>query len=293
MIITSPHYNRPHCTAQMLAYLKECEHINDVGLFFLLEPGCDEVHQMVEDFDHPRKRVIKNDRLLGCWTSKKKIINEAFKHTDFVFHVEDDLLLAPDTIRMIIWMMNTYKDKPSIFSCSTFNGHIGGLLNYPCPCCGTNTALHQIGRRPAYNSIGFGIWKDRWDEFADDWNGRDIDLHEIYRKDRYEVYPLVSRINHIGFDNGVVTHPDMYDVLHTISRGTNNETQWDATLERWKRINPDLLTTHQDREWIKLDDKNARSRKAPEFYKDYYFLKEWAGNIDLPDGQFFDWGRMT
>ncbi len=248
-VITATFYNRPDCTKLMLRYLSRCDHIQEYTLVCSLEPGFPEVEAELEAYQCP-KEIHTNDRLLGCWANKKQVISRGFELADFVIHMEDDLLIAKDGLKYMDWARRTYQDNPNIFTVSPFN-HLSkaDYYNIVCNKCQDPLLQHLVLQRVKYTSIGWATWKDRWLEYEKKWTGRDHELEREFRKGRREVFPVVSRINHIGCNSGIRSHVSLRESVCDF-------------LGRQDVIKNDLLVNKYGREWIKLDDENVRTRES-------------------------------
>ena len=110
-IITSTHYNRPKCTRQMLDHLVRCEGIEEYKVLFFVEPDTQFLHakkgvtrdnrvitDIINSYDL-NSEIIVNKRLLGIYKNKIKALLVGFHQSDYVIHIEDDILLAKDPLR--------------------------------------------------------------------------------------------------------------------------------------------------------------------------------------------------
>lgn len=292
-IITTPHYNRPNCTESMIKYLRKAVGIADWHVIFVCEPGCENVKEYCKHANLPSYEVIVNNRLLGLWENKKKCLDIAFnqRNADFVLHLEDDILISNDALLFYEWCNHTYLNQSQVFTVNGFN-KIRAFDFYArrCPCC--NMPFYtQIYRRLTYNSIGFAIWKDRYHSMVlnNDWNGSDLSLENYRNKyNLFEVYPILSRINHIGHQQGTSFDDDVAITL--IKQGIKPECLVGSTPDKlqWATNRPTLLTNELGNEWVKLNDSKCRSRKELSFYKEHVYLDFWAGNCTYQCTGFFE-----
>lgn len=275
-VITATFYNRPKYTASMLSYLSRCYDAENYTLVCSLEPGFPEVLAEIEKYPH-NKVVHTNDRLLGCWANKKQVVRMGFELADFVMHLEDDLLIAKDTLLFMNWASQTYRTNPHVFSVSPFN-HLSRRDYFNVKCdCSQPILSHLVLQRQKYTNIGWATWKDRWEEYESKWTGQDHQLQREFRLDRREVFPALSRINHIGVDSGIRSHESLRNEVCKFL-GRDNVTD------------QPLMQNKHGCEWIKLDDENVRTRETKEFLLKHHYLEFWADSLEIPNKQFFDVG---
>lgn len=295
-IITTTHYNRPQCTSQMISYLEKCAGIENYTVIFCIEPGCSEVVELVEACPL-RKEIHYNDRVLGLWENKKKVLSFGFDQTDFVIHLEDDLLLAQDALTFFEWANKTYQDQNEVFTVTAYNRiPKDQFMNTRCQHCGTPTSYYEVERRRHYTSWAWATWKNRWDEFKDEWNGHDTELELTFRKARFEAFPTLSRCQNIGYEIGVCGTKQLLDDLIKMGHEPIGLSRSRVTGElRWGDkffYKGQLLQNEQGGEWIKLNETTAKSRYSAEIYKKRHHLSFWAEDIELPNYRgFFDLGH--
>lgn len=284
MLITSPHYNRPSCSKLFVEYLSRCYNIGGVEVVFVVEPGNDEVLSIVENSNLPNYDVIKNDRLLGLWETKKKCLQIGFERSDFVIHLEDDLLVAKDTLLFYEWCYKSYAGTDSVFSVNGFNQIPPfNFLSMGCPSCGT-LPYSQVRLRQGFNSIGMSFWKNRYERFVDKWDGSDTYIESFRLGLRHrEAFPVLSRINHIGFTQGESYTKELLEqVVNLGHKPIGLKDVETLTMEDDVK----LLHNVENREWVKINDSKVRSRCKESFYKQHYYLDMWAGNMDYELTQF-------
>lgn len=300
-LITSTHYNRPSCTRLMIENLLKCENIQYYHVCFFIEPGCPEVSKIIEEYPYG-KTVHHNTRLLGCWENKKQAVNHGMENTDFLIHLEDDVILAKDALLFFEWANKNRQDDiatVTAYEKCTIKEYVQ-LQNLP----------NQVNKRVWYNSTAWAIWKDRF-ELVKDWNGQDKDLmnklHKIYNM--HEMFPCLSRANNIGYINGEsCPAQQMLDLVgelahapigrsRTGNKFVENKENYKQVLLKNSNVNSEiiqlqlskcdkydfdnqLITNELNQEFVKLNDTTFKSRDN-EDYKKKYYLDFWAGEFDF------------
>ena len=300
MIITSTHYNRPQATASMLNHLVECWGIEDYTLIAQVEPGFPEVITELEKYPH-KIEININDNLKGCWVNKKLAIKRGFELSDRVIHIEDDVIVSPDTLKLFEFF-ERYKDDKDIFSCTAFSLD----RRYE--------SIEWVIRGKGYSSLAFSLWRDRWEKLLDDgWNGSDTFIENNYTE-YYHMHPLISRAKHLIFD-GIGSNKEIFDIIaekkhipfgyandddidkeeyiKALEKSKENELDIDVINAIDNRIkvvknqnfDTQLIINSKMHEWSKLDDNHVKT-KNPEEYK-YYELDKWALDYRI-DGVFYE-----
>lgn len=314
-LITSTHYNRPHCTQAMIAHLLDCEKINEYHIIFFIEPGCKDVSKIIENCNL-NKTIHYNTSLLGCWTNKKQALDIGFESADFIIHLEDDVLLSKDALHYFEWGRKFSSDIDRVATITAYNRF--NLKDY----IERNYNTKKVRKRAWYNSTAWAIHKNTY-QLLDNWTGEDKDLLRQLHQERnlYELYPCLSRANNIGHCNGVnssaleilklvknkafapigLSKNGEYFVSSKESYQNNIQKQYDgqnilnsypdpvlvAQLEKCKKYDfeTQLITNVDGDEFVKLDNENFKSRNN-KTYKDKYFLETWAGSLDIMETDF-------
>lgn len=117
-IITTTQCNRPKYTEQMLHYLSKCLGIENYTLIAAIEPGNDEVYELLSNFNSCETRLIVNDFRLTCNINTMKAMYLGLDTSDsFILHVEDDVLLSRDAlVHYEKWCLN-----PNSFSFNLYS----------------------------------------------------------------------------------------------------------------------------------------------------------------------------
>lgn len=210
-------YNRPKYTAQLFNYLDLCFGIEDYKIFILCDPGNEEVQEMALKFRPSQTSVTINPRKLGCNTNIFQSLAMGFTFSDYHIHFEDDTIPGKDALYYFEWAREYYKNNSDIFTVSGYvNSNNKTEHYYPM-----NYQINKVFKRQWFTPWGWATWKDRFDEMKKDWdfygkNGSwDSTVNSISRKNRYEIFPLVSRIQNIGAEMGThVPNADWHRLHH-------------------------------------------------------------------------------
>ncbi len=254
MIITSTHYNRPECTKQMLEHLLKCRGIEKYTLLCGVEPEFPEVIEEIEKY--PLKKIINvNQRLLGCWSNKKSILTKGFLLSDYLIHIEDDIILAEDALEYFEWCKNQ-KDIASVTAFSLEKR----FLNNP--------SLDRIGFSKLYSPIAWATWKSEFVKL-ENWNGSDRHLQNLWI-DRLHLTPEVSRAKHIGVGIGIRSSQELFTKVKELGHYTKTDNI--------------LAQNNIGEEWSKLDDNNIKSKTLNVYNK--YNIEFWSDDIKQPKHNF-------
>lgn len=307
-MITSTHYNRPDKTKQMLESLSNCVGIENYDFLACCEPGFPEVVEVIDKWSNlniplPKTiTIIINDELKGCWINKKKAIELGFENSDYVIHVEDDVILGKDAL-LFFEFCRRYQDDPTVFSCTALSlSNLGDK--------------DIVSRKKRYESHAFLLFKDRWQTLINDgWDGSDKFIREKYNLDH--IYPILSRATHLGEGDGIGSHISIFSSLKKLGHqphafaglSTNDKLEFvqDKTtyINDLKRLikeeknidvksamehqlsiaqsqdfNRQIIVNHLKEEWIKLDDDNVKSKSPSEYYQ--YYNNPFSGDYISP-----------
>jgi hypothetical protein len=211
-VITMVLYNRPQYTKQVLNALRKCDGIGEYLILPFIEPGDDEVIELVRSIDFAEVSATINSERLGGGHNTFQAWERGFEICDFIVHVEDDTVPAPDCLRFMEHCHSAYRDNQNIFSVASYN-------RYPC----ISEQYYAVSTRCAYTCWLVGIWRNRWPWAKADWNP-DPNRYATHLAKRVkkeylrEVYPLLSRAQNIGIDNGIHEHSATW---HRVYHHTN------------------------------------------------------------------------
>lgn len=137
---------------------------------------------------------------------------------DFVMHLPDDILVAPDAFECAAFMRDAFRDDPQAIATSLFS------RAEPQP-----DRWRLVAPITGWSSQGAGTWAKEWPRLTAVWEphiekkqrgndpegyrGIDRCIHEdlLYKGSRFfQVAPILSRCKHIGLENGVHTTPETF-----------------------------------------------------------------------------------
>lgn len=209
-------YNRPDYTKQVLQALDNCIGIDQYYISIFIEPGCQEVIDIANQFNSDVLKV--NEKRLGCPLNTLQSIEASFASgSEYNIHIEDDTVLSRDALLYFEWAKKYESDK-SVWTVTAYN------RDYDC---GDNPEM--VMRRQWFTCWGWATWKDRWQEMKGKWGqyyrfggwGRSV---LQMRKDRYEIFPCLSRCQNIGAENGLhVRSPKWHRAHHFCERVAGND----------------------------------------------------------------------
>jgi len=215
-IITISLYNRPQYTTVLLGHLNECYGIEDYKIIICVDPGSSEVYKMANEFRPGQTTVVHNKVRLGCNTNIFQSLAMGFTLSDYNVHFEDDTIPGKDCLRYFEWARQFENDE-SIFTVSGYVNSDNRTEHYSPK---TND-VKAVSRRLWYTPWGWATWKNRFLEMKSVWdftgkNGSwDYTVNHLVRRDRVELFPLVSRIQNVGAVAGThVPSPEWHRTHH-------------------------------------------------------------------------------
>ncbi len=210
-VITMCLFKRPDYTRLVLEALRTCEGIGDYLILPHLEPGNDSVRDLVEAIDFAECIPTFNAERFGVDLNTELALADGFRHAGFVIHIEDDVVCAGDSLRYFEWCRERYRGDPSVFSVTGYN-----RSDKPPP----PADWHRVNVRHWFHPLAFGIWRDRWETFRGRLHsavpGWATFLNRTFctgdQSGRlFEVYPELSRAQHIGFVSSLHARPQSPD----------------------------------------------------------------------------------
>lgn len=198
-------YNRPKYTKIVLDHLNLCSNIDDYTIFIYCEPTNEYVIELAKKFRPQQTQLKINDSKFGCNKNIFQALDNGFVYSNFHIHLEDDTVPAKDFLEYCEWCNNKYKGNNTVFSISGYvnsNNKIEQFVEH-------NTNYNVVSLRNWFTPWGWATWKDRWLSVRDfivpflntstvSW---DMILHRSV-KNKKECFPMVSRIQNIGAENG-------------------------------------------------------------------------------------------
>lgn len=213
-VITCCFWRRPVYTQMVLDALRACHGIGDY-LLLIQQDGADhrgdigqsQVRKICERIDFADARIISEDQHLGCNQNTRKALAAGFRHSDYVIHVEDDILLSNDALKYFEWCRQFGSD-PRLF--------IASAWGYPPAWKPSSsyakppTTDYDVSSSAWLWIWGFATWEDRWRDmdagWTNCWNDRDESwdcvLNERVRGSRESLMPHTGRSYNIGDNDG-------------------------------------------------------------------------------------------
>lgn len=192
--------------------------------------------------------VVISDQNKGLANSIKSGVSKVFQLYDAVIVLEDDCVSHPQFMEYMVKALKKYEQNKEVY-------HIGASSE-PVNAERNGTDAYFMGR---INSCGWGTWKDRWEQFNNDYTmiaqiKRDERLYEWFKlwgedteacvlgnidgtsdswaafwaltvimKRGYCLAPYESLITNIGFDNTGVHSKDVHPILKLRSNEKTEE----------------------------------------------------------------------
>ncbi len=218
-VITLSLFNRPGYTSQVLQYLRKCKGIAEYVIIPVIDNDRNSDNQfdmtgILWQFVNTGLRIDKpryHESSVGCNANIYTCLNIGFMVTDFLIHLEDDILLAPDALEYFEWASAKYKDDQDVFTVDAYNNNRDNTL-YP----------YKVHRAKSFKPWGWATWIDRWEGIKKEWQfgfearfkdgervfeggGWDVCMKKLLRGDRSRIYPEMARCINIGAKNGAHT----------------------------------------------------------------------------------------
>lgn len=198
-------HNRPKYTNIVLNFLNLCYHIDEYSIFIYCEPTNMEVIELAQKFRPQQTQVIINPYRFGCNKNIYQALYNGFSQNNFHIHLEDDTVPARDFLIYCEWANTQYIDNSDVFSISGYVNSNNKMEQF----IERNTLYNESMLRNWFTPWGWATWRDRWLSVKDfilpflntqgiSW---DVVLHRNI-KNKKECFPMVSRIQNIGAENG-------------------------------------------------------------------------------------------
>lgn len=203
-------YNRIPYLQEVLTSWKSVKSVEDWDFIASVEksPVQEDVTYPIRNFlaevPFNRSAIILRDTRLGVLEHPYTAMDELFTqhHYDFVFRVEDDLLVSNDVLDYASWASHTFESDK----------RVGAVCAYHDEVSSDTTGVFYT---PEFNPLNWGTWRDRWIEYIGptwdrdystfngspgnqsgwDWN---INTRVFPRLGKTCVRPFVSRVQNIG-----------------------------------------------------------------------------------------------
>jgi hypothetical protein len=131
--------------------------------------------------------------------------------SDFHVHFEDDTVPTRDALRWFAWARDRFKDDPAVMNVSGYQRISNGFRD-------------QCGLRRWFTPWGWATWRDRWESIRDSWPADDRQvswdtvIDKLTRRGRYEVRPMLARIQNIGAEGGAHVPGAAWHAEHHLNR---------------------------------------------------------------------------
>lgn len=218
-VITMCHWRRPEYTQKSLEYLSRCHGIGDYTVFIHIDGKADpKVAEESLKLKPSVKvlQIIEHKTHLGCNGNTRRALESGFAFSDYVIHIEDDILVAKDGLRFLEWA-SQFENDPKIFTTGIWRHPAGWLPEQKRPWITGHDRIAGIA--DGFHVWGWATWKSRWKEINDGWtkgddhnSSWDTVLTKEVRKGRASLLPYIGRANNIGENMG--THRGAAWVSH-------------------------------------------------------------------------------
>lgn len=199
------HWRRPEYTRLCIEYISRCHGIKDYTVLIHIDGDgnkdvakeCAKLLKSVKSLE-----VVKHGAHLGCNKNTKLALESGFAVSDYVIHIEDDVLVARDGLEYMEWA-SQFEGDPKIFTTGLWRHPAGWLPDQNRPWIpGHESLADYVG---GFYVWGWGTWKTRWTEMRKGWTTGN-DMHQSWdtiltqnvRKNRASFVPFISRSNNIG-----------------------------------------------------------------------------------------------
>jgi len=221
-IITLSLYNRYDYTFEVLKHLACCKGIEDYRIIPVIDHDNKngrnqaDITQILYTAAKQTRLSIDQPRYhegnVGCNSNIFTCLNIGFKITDFLIHLEDDIILASDALEYFEWCNKEYHDDPTVFTVDVYNNK-----EYK-----TKPSAFEVERSQSFKPWGWATWLDRWIDIKERWQfsygprfeggkqvfnggGWDVAMKQYLRGNRYRVFPKLPRCKNIGAIGGCHT----------------------------------------------------------------------------------------
>ncbi len=231
---------RPDYTRRVLDALARCDDISRYPVAMLCEPVNEEVIELAAAFT--RKPGIKawamvGTQRVGCNVNTYSALAYGFDHHQRVIALEDDTVPGGDYLRFMDWGFGEYDRDPSVFS-------ICGYQRTPQDETAYRSA---VIREPWFTPWGWATWRDRWESVRTSWPRYDHQvswdtvIDKFTRKGRYEVRPMLARIQNIGAEGGAHVPGAAWHAEHHLNRHWVENTPG-PRVDVWHEVPPEYTT---------------------------------------------------
>lgn len=171
-------------------------------------PLNNEVCDIIKNIDFIEVFPEFNKENLGLNGNVFRAIDRGFTYSDKVIHLDDDADMGADWLIYNLRMLDIYEQDKEIMYITAYTNKVSPI---------EDREYYLVYRANHLGSIGFSLWKDRWPWFASRWNkterGRAWDSHilEQFESHHYGIFPVISRVRHVGRENGTYMSAAVWD----------------------------------------------------------------------------------
>ena len=225
MIVSVAAYKRPEYLEEALTALAiAAQEIDEVvWLYARIDPSPveGEMFDMLNAWE--TARIFVNEEVKGCAGNTLLAVEGAFDlarrmDEDYVQHLEEDFVFAPDALRLSAWIRETYRADKQVLAGGVQTAHAATPDEY--------LSVHKSSH---FHCQGWSTWVDRWEmTLKPRWQGTK-DTHTIKLGDvsmggwadnfndrifpstgGVQVIPRLSRCKHIGRYGGLHTTEETF-----------------------------------------------------------------------------------
>lgn len=213
-VITMLAYKRPEYTKQVVDALKKCIGFDEYVLLPTLDPGYPRVLKAFEGLSNCH--IVVNETRIGANLSMLQALQRGFDVSDFVIHLEDDIVPGIDSLKYFEWINQTYKDNKNIFTATAYSRETDIKPE----------DYFTVYKQKFFTCWLWGTWKDRFEEIEKEWNREGhLDHAMAYEllKGRCEIVPHLARSHNIGeYDSANNNTQEFYKTWHYNPVWVNN-----------------------------------------------------------------------
>lgn len=200
-------YRRANYLRESLFSLANNDDLADCRLHFSLEPGDDEVLGTCEFTRFIPTEIHVNPHVYGVTGNPYEMLKRVFERgAEYVVYLEDDVLLAPDAIRLAKWFFNL-PDVNEYLCLHFFNGQSSAEAD--------SRDVHVLN---SFSALGVALTKYQWETHIEPgWYsnpaGWDHGIGNIAREIK-SLTPAISRSHHIGRHGGTWYDASRHDAIY-------------------------------------------------------------------------------
>lgn len=204
-VITMCHWRRPEYSQKSLEYLSRCHGIAEYTVLMHIDGKPDpKVLEECERFSKvpDQYSIVQHPNHGGCNGNTFAALSSGFELSDYVIHLEDDILISRDGLQYFEWA-SQFENDPKIFTTGIWRNNNGWLPEQKRPWIPGHERLADFN--PGFAVWGWATWKNRWIEMKAGWTkgddhfaSWDETLSKNVRGNRCSLLPYISRANNIG-----------------------------------------------------------------------------------------------